>query len=94
MKRTKECDLPEAEAVARQPSKLQGATATAPRPSVYIQKKAREGKAAAASAGGGISLPKNPFGFDSALASQVATKAKLFTGFTKKKAEEVFGDSD
>jgi len=40
-----------------------------------------------------ISLPKNPFGFDSTLASQVASKAKLLKGFTKKKTEEVFGDS-
>ena len=67
----------------------------APATSVYLQKKLREGANGGSGATAtGISLPKNPFGFDSALASQVASKAKLFTGFTKKKAEEVFGDSD
>ena len=67
----------------------------APATSVYLQKKLREGaNGGSGAAATGISLPKNPFGFDSALASQVASKAKLFTGFTKKKAEEVFGDSD
>jgi len=67
----------------------------APVTSVYVQKKLREGAdGGGAAAATGISLPKNPFGFDSALASQVASKARLFTGFTKKKAEEVFGDSD
>ena len=55
--------------------------------STYLEKQKREQK-------GLISLPKNPFGFDSALATQVASKAKLFTGFTKKKTEEVFGDSE
>ena len=79
---TKECDSDEKAKPPPRPPRPQQLQ------SVYIQKKAREGAGKA-----GITLPKNPFGFDSALASQVATKAKMFTGFTKKKAEEVFGDS-
>ena len=59
--------------------------------SVYINRKRKE-------TGGPlkISLPRNPLGFDSILASQVAQKAKTFTAglSSKGKNEEVFGDSD
>ena len=59
--------------------------------SVYINRKRKE-------TGGTlkISLPRNPLGFDSILASQVAQKAKTFTAglSSKGKNEEVFGDSD
>jgi len=60
--------------------------------SVYLARKKRENGTGSLK----ISLPRNPIGFDSLLASQVAQKAKNFTSglSAKHKTEEVFGDPD
>lgn len=60
--------------------------------SVYLSRKKKEN--------GGkplkISLPRNPLGFDSLLATEVAKKARNFTTglSSKNKSEQVFGDID
>ena len=60
--------------------------------SVYLARKKKENGTGSLK----ISLPRNPIGFDSLLASQVAQKAKNFTSglSAKHKTEEVFGDPD
>ena len=60
--------------------------------SVYLARKKKENGTGSLK----ISLPRNPIGFDSLLASQVAQKAKNFSSglYAKHKAEEVFGDPD
>lgn len=60
--------------------------------SVYLARKKKEN----ASGSLKISLPRNPIGFDSILASQVAQKARNLTSGlgSKNKTEEVFGDPD
>ena len=60
--------------------------------SVYLARKKKENGTGSLK----ISLPRNPIGFDSLLASQVAQKARNFTSglSSKSKTEEVFGDPD
>jgi len=60
--------------------------------SVYLARKKKENGSGSLK----ISLPRNPIGFDSILASQVAQKARNLTSGlgSKHKTEEVFGDPD
>ena len=58
--------------------------------SVYLTRKQKENGSGPLN----ISLPRNPLGFDSFLATKVAQKAKHFTAGFSSKTEEVFGDPD
>ena len=60
--------------------------------SVYLSRKKKENRGKPLQ----ISLPRNPLGFDSLLATEVAKKARNFTAglSSKHKTEQVFGDID